>query len=172
MQPNCRGSNVTTLFGLRNFPDCKVDQTYNYLAMMGRRWREGWSSQWSQVPGLRKERLTDWSWPGARGPIIAIMGRKKMVMPRSWPDTGRHGKKDNYKMVQTQNYKPQIQTGGQMLNTTFLIWFSTNHFIFPNQPIHSSESYFLSFLRFRRDLRVWLLTSERRGCYTITIKDS
>lgn len=35
------------------------------------------------VPGLSKERLRDWSWPGARGPIIAIMGRKKMVMPRS-----------------------------------------------------------------------------------------
>ena len=41
VQPNCRGSNVTTLFGLGNFLDCKVDQTYNYLAMIGRVERRG-----------------------------------------------------------------------------------------------------------------------------------
>ena len=58
-------------------------------------------------------------------------------------------KKDNYKMVQTQNYKPQIQTGGQMLNTTFLIWFSTNHFIFPNLT-HSFSRFRKLFSQFLR----------------------
>ena len=45
----------------------------------------------------------------------------------TWPGDG-HGKKDNYKMVQTQNYKPQIQTEGQMSYKTYLRFQTTHSF--------------------------------------------